>query len=64
MMIKINFVLNYYVPDTLQSALHTLAHLVLTLSTEQPFKVVIVTIPISLNEETEAQANNFSKVIV
>lgn len=46
---------------TLLSALYTLAHLVLTLSTERPFKVVIVTIPISSNEE---QASSFDKVIM
>ena len=33
------------------------------LLTGQVFKVVIVMIPISLNEKTEAQANNFKKVI-
>ena len=33
------------------------------LLTGQAFKVVIVMIPISLNEETEARANNFKKVI-
>ena len=54
---------NNFVPDTLQNALYISAHLVLTLFTEQDFKVVIVIIPISLIEETEAQASNFKKVI-
>lgn len=58
-----NFVLNYYVPDTLLSALYVLAHLALILCIEQSFKVIIVTIPISLNEETQAQVYNLNKVI-
>lgn len=33
-----NFVLNYYVPDALLSALYILAYLVLTISIEQPLK--------------------------
>lgn len=49
-----NFVLNYYVPDTLLSALYVLVHLALILCTDQSFKVIIITIPISVNEETEA----------
>ena len=53
----------YYKQCPLQNALYISAHLVLTLFTEQAFKVVIVISPISLIEETEAQASNFKKVI-
>lgn len=58
------FVLNYYVPDILLSALYVLVHLALILCTEKSFKVIIVTIPISLNEETKAQVYNLNKVII
>lgn len=53
---------NNFVPDTLQNALYISAHLVLTLFTEQAFSSYCYNSPISLIEETEAQASNFKRL--